>query len=518
MVASEGTGLHRFHRASEKEKEAELRLQAGRILAGEGALGEARRLFHAALEADPACLPAHLELARLARSPAERQAYLRQVLALDPAHPEARDGLSVAAPTRQEEPRSQPQPRPSRQPSRYGGRQRRSLGVWVLLALNVAAALLLAALLLWGPVDSGLAWLLPSAAPAAPPTPTRTPAEIAARFVPQLEAALAQEDWDRALDIIEIIQGVNPGGQEVRHWAPLVHLRFGQDLVEGDRFQEALAQFDQALSWAPQDAEAGRWRQVTSAYLEGEMAASRDDWAAAMGAWLPAYEQFPEYADLSDQLVKAYRQQGQVTLGKESWDEAIASLEDGHQRFPDDSELARLLATGYRQRGIAWQQEGKLQKAKADLEAALALSPDDDKAQEHYDQVMYVLFPPKRIGINISTQRLKAWKGDTLIYSFPVSTGLPGRDTATGHYEVLDKIPMAYSSIWRLKMPHWLGIYYVGNIENGIHALPIRPDGSIMWAGLLGQRASYGCVILSNEAARLLYDWAEIGTRVDIHY
>jgi lipoprotein-anchoring transpeptidase ErfK/SrfK len=39
-----------------------------------------------------------------------------------------------------------------------------------------------------------------------------------------------------------------------------------------------------------------------------------------------------------------------------------------------------------------------------------------------------------------------------------------------------------------------------------------------MWGGLLGQRASYGCVILSTEAAQLIYDWAEIGTPVDIHY
>jgi len=72
--------------------------------------------------------------------------------------------------------------------------------------------------------------------------------------------------------------------------------------------------------------------------------------------------------------------------------------------------------------------------------------------------------------------------------------------------------------VYNLQMPYWLGIYYVGPIENGIHALPIRPDGTVMWGGLLGQRASYGCVILSTEAARLIYDWAEIGTEVHIHY
>jgi lipoprotein-anchoring transpeptidase ErfK/SrfK len=67
-------------------------------------------------------------------------------------------------------------------------------------------------------------------------------------------------------------------------------------------------------------------------------------------------------------------------------------------------------------------------------------------------------------------------------------------------------------------MPYWLGIYWVGNVENGIHALPIRTDGTVMWGGLLGQRASYGCVILSNAAARTIYYWADIGTPVRIYY
>jgi tetratricopeptide (TPR) repeat protein len=514
MVSSESTGLHRFREASENHRDAEIRLRAGRVLAGAGAHQEARRLFQSTLEADPTCLAALLELARLARTLEERRAYLRQVLALDPAHPEALAGLATAATTDREASPSRPQSRP---PLRQGGDWRRSW-VWAIPALGVVAGLLLIALLLGGPADAGLGWLLPPATPTVTPAPTLMPAEIAARFVPQMEAALAGEAWDRALDILEIMQAVDPGGQEAEHWAPLVHLRFGQDLVEGSRFHEALAQFDKAVAWSSDDPDARLWQQITQAYLDGELALSRGDWAAAIAAWLPAHEQFPAYPHLGDQLAKAYRQQGQGAIDKGDWDGAIAVLSEGHQRVPDDGALAQLLARAYRGRGIAWEEQNKLKKARADLEAALALSPGDAEAQKHYDQVMYRLFPPKRIEIDISTQHLYAWEGDKLIYSWPVSTGLKGRDTATGHYKVLDKIPMAYSSVWKLKMPYWLGIYYVGKIENGIHALPIRPDGSVMWAGLLGQRASYGCVILGNKAARLLYEWAEIGTEVDIHY
>ena len=67
-------------------------------------------------------------------------------------------------------------------------------------------------------------------------------------------------------------------------------------------------------------------------------------------------------------------------------------------------------------------------------------------------------------------------------------------------------------------MPYWLGIYWVGTIENGIHALPINANGTTLWAGVLGSPASFGCIILSTQNARTLYYWADIGTPVWVHY
>ena len=109
------------------------------------------------------------------------------------------------------------------------------------------------------------------------------------------------------------------------------------------------------------------------------------------------------------------------------------------------------------------------------------------------------------------------YDGDVLVYSFVASTGM-GNSTRVGSFSVLNKIPNAYGETWNIWMPNWLGIYYVQGIENGFHALPFRPDGTKMWAGLLGQKASYGCIVLGTEAGRILYNWAEVGTRVDIHY
>jgi len=66
-------------------------------------------------------------------------------------------------------------------------------------------------------------------------------------------------------------------------------------------------------------------------------------------------------------------------------------------------------------------------------------------------------------------------------------------------------------------MPYWLGIYWAGPMENGIHALPIvKHTGYKLWDGYLGQRVSYGCVILGDEDAATLFNWIEVGAKVKI--
>jgi LysM repeat protein len=122
----------------------------------------------------------------------------------------------------------------------------------------------------------------------------------------------------------------------------------------------------------------------------------------------------------------------------------------------------------------------------------------------------------KRVVIDLSEQHLYAYQGGTLVYSFVASTGMPGARTIPGGFHVLDKIPNAYASTWGLQMPHWLGIYWAGSLENGIHALPILSNGQRLWEGHLGTPVSYGCVILGTEEARMLYEWAEVGMPVVI--
>ena len=49
----------------------------------------------------------------------------------------------------------------------------------------------------------------------------------------------------------------------------------------------------------------------------------------------------------------------------------------------------------------------------------------------------------------------------------------------------------------------------------GFHGIPLRPGGTpIQTDAELGQYRSHGCVRMNQDAAKVLYDWAPIGTAV----
>ena len=127
-----------------------------------------------------------------------------------------------------------------------------------------------------------------------------------------------------------------------------------------------------------------------------------------------------------------------------------------------------------------------------------------------YDGSKYIL-------VDISEQHMYVYEEDALLYSFIASTGM-GNSTRVGTFSVLNKIPNAYGATWNIWMPNWLGIYWSGSLQNGIHALPILPGGGVLWAGYLGTPISYGCVVLGTYDAQTLYDWVDVGTPVEIRW
>jgi lipoprotein-anchoring transpeptidase ErfK/SrfK len=127
------------------------------------------------------------------------------------------------------------------------------------------------------------------------------------------------------------------------------------------------------------------------------------------------------------------------------------------------------------------------------------------------------IVPDKRIEISLPEQMLRAYEHDELLFELRASSGMSTTPTIAGQFQVLMKEPDAYARRWDLEMPYFMGIYKEGpNFYNGIHELPILASGRRLSAGVLGWPASYGCIILDEDDAQTIFDWAPIGTLVSI--
>lgn len=119
--------------------------------------------------------------------------------------------------------------------------------------------------------------------------------------------------------------------------------------------------------------------------------------------------------------------------------------------------------------------------------------------------------------VSLSRQACWLFAGDRVVYSWNCSTGYGEWITRVGSFAVQSKIEMAQSSAYRLDMPYWLGIYNVGDYENGIHGLPVEWDtGEKIWERLIGEPATFGCAMLDDRDAVVLFTLAYIGMPVHI--
>jgi lipoprotein-anchoring transpeptidase ErfK/SrfK len=120
----------------------------------------------------------------------------------------------------------------------------------------------------------------------------------------------------------------------------------------------------------------------------------------------------------------------------------------------------------------------------------------------------------KVIKLDLQKQELSRVLGGVVLGTYKVSTGKKSMPTPKGIYTVGNKSPKAWSKTYGLWMPYWLGIQ---GRRFGIHELPIWPNGYREGANHLGIPVSHGCIRLGIGPAKLLYNWAEIGTEVVIN-
>jgi lipoprotein-anchoring transpeptidase ErfK/SrfK len=122
----------------------------------------------------------------------------------------------------------------------------------------------------------------------------------------------------------------------------------------------------------------------------------------------------------------------------------------------------------------------------------------------------------KYIDINLKSQVMVTFENGKVLDAYMVSTGKRGMETPVGTYHIANKTPRAWSKEYGLFMPYWNALVPSGKF--GIHELPEWPGGYKEGAAHLGTPVSHGCVRLGVGPAKIVYDWAGIGTAVVVHY
>ncbi len=119
----------------------------------------------------------------------------------------------------------------------------------------------------------------------------------------------------------------------------------------------------------------------------------------------------------------------------------------------------------------------------------------------------------KNILINLQKQELYQQLNGITIRTHTVSTGKRSMPTPKGDYTIANKALRPWSKMYGLWMPYWLGI---AGTRMGIHELPEWPGGYKEGANHLGTAVSHGCIRLGVQAAKIVYDWTDVGTKVFI--
>jgi lipoprotein-anchoring transpeptidase ErfK/SrfK len=113
------------------------------------------------------------------------------------------------------------------------------------------------------------------------------------------------------------------------------------------------------------------------------------------------------------------------------------------------------------------------------------------------------------IDVDLTNQMVYAYEGDVIVNSFLVSTGTWLTPTVTGEYKVYVKYRSASMSGPGYFLPDVPYIMYFYK-SYGLHGT--------YWHNNFGTPMSHGCVNLRTDEAAWLFDWAAVGTVVNVHY
>ena len=119
------------------------------------------------------------------------------------------------------------------------------------------------------------------------------------------------------------------------------------------------------------------------------------------------------------------------------------------------------------------------------------------------------------IAVSIDQQRVYVYEDNKLIKSMLCATGVEGSDTPVGRYKIIARAKSFFSQQYQQG-----GYYYLQFMGDFLfHSVPFGPDGKIIpeEENKLGFKASHGCVRLSLDDSKWLYDTVPNQTDVVIY-
>jgi lipoprotein-anchoring transpeptidase ErfK/SrfK len=126
----------------------------------------------------------------------------------------------------------------------------------------------------------------------------------------------------------------------------------------------------------------------------------------------------------------------------------------------------------------------------------------------------------KRIEVSLTEQRLYAYEGDKLVYSFLISSGLWDR-TPTGIFRIWIKLRSQKMSGGSKELGTY---YYLPNVPYVMFFYNEKVDKEVgyslhgtYWHNNFGTPMSHGCINMKTSEIALLYPWVEVDIPVIIY-
>ena len=119
----------------------------------------------------------------------------------------------------------------------------------------------------------------------------------------------------------------------------------------------------------------------------------------------------------------------------------------------------------------------------------------------------------KKIVVIIDSQILLAMEGSKIVYEYDVVTGRPKKETHPGDYRISRKYEDYTSKTYGSPMPYTMFFSKDGKAIHGTEWATIR---SYLHAYITESVGSQGCVGLTKEDAKTIFDWAPIGTLIEV--